>query len=378
VANYPIRSGVSVWRLVSRLSFSIILFGLTMEVCARIDDKINYDAPLLGSYDSTLLRKSDSEGIRHNVPNSRFEKWKINKFGFRGDEISLEKPRGMKRIACMGTSESFGLYEDSGKEWPAQLNDLLSPSGKFQVINTSVVGLGIEYFKPYLEKYVLKFEPDLVILYINPYFYISQVGKNPQKTSKPKMEEARQPISEGLTLKSLRIDLRIFPKIKQAFKQIVPPRVLKRFQIWSMSREVQALEKHHLNGTKPIDVIPESYLNSFKNDLNDIILFLSSKGVGVILSSYPVLISKTNLGEYLEIFLDNRRFCIELSFEGMIKAPKQFNSIIQSIANEGGAGYVDNFNGMPKEIKCFGDNVHYTNEGARIIASNFAKYILTH
>jgi hypothetical protein len=39
--------------------------------------------------------------------------------------------------------------------------------------------------------------------------------------------------------------------------------VLKQYQIWSMSREVKALEKRHLNGTKPIDVIPESYLNSF-------------------------------------------------------------------------------------------------------------------
>jgi hypothetical protein len=107
--------------------------------------------------------------------------------------------------------------------------------------------------------------------------------------------------------------------------------------------------------------------------------YLKDHGMDVVLCSYSVLESQANLNRPIEeIFLDSRRFVPNPSMEGMIKAPKQFNSIIQSIANEVGAGYVDNFNGMPKEIKCFGDNVHYTNERARIIASNFAKYILTH
>jgi hypothetical protein len=33
---------------------------------------------------------------------------------------------------------------------------------------------------------------------------------------------------------------------------------------------------------------------------------------------------------------------------------------------------------LPKDIQYFGDNVHYTNQGARLIAFNFAQYILNH
>lgn len=355
---------------------SSLLFIVTLEVSARIDDRISYDAPMWGRYDPDSLREDDSEGILHNIPNSQFEKWKINKFGFRGDEIPQEKPSGVKRIACMGASESFGLYEDPGKEWPAQLNDLLSPSGKFQIINTSVGGLSLLNFKPYLGKYVLKFEPNLVILYINPYFYVSQINKFLRKTSKLQNQETKQAVSRGSMLGLLAIKPRIYPKIKQMFKQIVPTLVLKRYQIWNTSRQVGVLEKNLPNGAAPLDTVPEEYLNSFRNDLIDIVKFLKEQRIGVILSSYPVLISKTNLKKYPEIFFDNRRFCVELSFEGMIEAPQRFNSVIQSLANDLGVGYVDNYSILENNIQYFRDNVHYSNEGARLIASNFAQFIL--
>jgi lysophospholipase L1-like esterase len=356
----------------------MFVFIVTLEVSARIDGSINYGAPLWGPYDSTLLEESDSEGILHNVPNSQFEKWKINKFGFRGDEVTQKKNKDITRIACMGASESFGLYEDPGKEWPAQLNDLLSPGGQFQIINTSVAGLGLRNFKSYLRKYVLKFEPDLVILYINPYFYVSQISRSLRKTSKLQNQEVNQPVSRGPTSKLLAVKLRIFPKIKQMFKKIIPPWILKRYQIWNTTRQVNSLEKNLLNGTSPLDTVPDEYLNSFRNDLIDLVHFLTEQRIGVILSSYPVLISKMNLEKYPEIFFDNRRFCIELSFEGMIKAPQCFNSAIQSVANDLGVCYVDSFIRLPKDIQYFGDNVHYTNQGARLIAFNFAQYILNH
>jgi len=100
---------------------SIIIFIVTLEMSARIDDKIRYDAPIFSNYSAALLRSRDSEGINYNIPNAHFEKWRINEQGFRGSEISLKKESERIRIVCLGTSETFGLYESPGKEWANQL-----------------------------------------------------------------------------------------------------------------------------------------------------------------------------------------------------------------------------------------------------------------
>ncbi len=69
----------------------------------------------------SVLFEEDSDGIHHNIPNAKYEKWEINSLGFRGKEIDLEKKEGQIRIACFGVSETFGVYESKDKEWPSQL-----------------------------------------------------------------------------------------------------------------------------------------------------------------------------------------------------------------------------------------------------------------
>ena len=149
--------------IVSGLKITVagIVFLLTIELCARFDDALKYDAPFWKGYTSESLKSSDSEGISRNIPNARFQKWQNNGDGFRGPEITPIKAPGTTRIICLGASESYGLYESPGKEWPAQLRTSLPK--KYEVINVSVVGLGLSSYEAYLKKYVLKLEPDLII-----------------------------------------------------------------------------------------------------------------------------------------------------------------------------------------------------------------------
>jgi hypothetical protein len=148
-----------------------VAFLLCLEVAARVDDKIQYSAPFLDRYSADRLRTNDSGGFKRNFPGRQFEKWRINQSGFRGPEISIKKTDGVKRIICLGSSETFGLYESPGKEWPAQLGTMLKSQGQFEVINASVAGLTLKNYLLYFEKYVLKFEPDVVILFVNPFYY---------------------------------------------------------------------------------------------------------------------------------------------------------------------------------------------------------------
>ena len=85
-----------------KFSISICLFFTTMEMSARIDDHIKYNAPFFENYSSDLLRKFDSNEIPFNVPNAKYEKWENNNSGFRGKIISIVKPANTNRIVCMG------------------------------------------------------------------------------------------------------------------------------------------------------------------------------------------------------------------------------------------------------------------------------------
>jgi hypothetical protein len=360
----------------ARFGLAVVVFFVSMEVCARVDDKIKYQAPLFGEYSPDRLRERDQDGIRHNIPNSRFEKWEINEYGFRGEAFSIEKQAGVRRIVCMGTSESFGLYESAGKEWPSQLAEMLSDKGKYQVINASVVGLPLRQFAPYIEKYVMPFQPDVVILYVNPYFYAQE--KLAQKSGGAEKTTERQPKSEAKleAREKLSMTPRLGGKMKLAVKEALPPTLLKKYQLWSMSREIRAIENEELKDKEPVDTVPQRVLESFREDLIRLVSFLANGNIQVVLSSYPVLICYENMDRHQEIFLDNRRFSIMLSLKGLIEAPRQFDLQIESVAREFGRAFVENAGAIPRRTDFFGDNVHYTNRGAQVVAKNFMNCIL--
>jgi hypothetical protein len=354
---------------------SILIFFITMEICARVDDKIKYNAPFMGQYDSSRLRAYDADGIRYNVPNSRYEKWIINELGFRGPVFPLKKPANVKRIVCLGASETFGLYETPGNEWPESLRKILDVDHRFQVINASVVGLTLGGYKKYIDKHILRISPDILVLYINPFDYCLS---NEKSAKKQEIIEAK-PRQKGLEYFFKRYvgSPRVSTKFKQAIKEVVPLNILKKYQNYSMQKQVNQLEKRKLGQQRPSDYVKQENLDRFENDLIVLIEYLKNKGITVITSSYPTLISTDNLDEYKEIFLDARRYTILLSLNGMIDASDRFNYIVEKVANKSDAIFIDNNKYVPKTIRYFGDNVHYTDEGANIIALNFADTLKT-
>ena len=56
------------------------------------------------------LHESTPEG-RRGEPYGHFGQWRLNAYGFRSPEISILPAPAMVRIAALGASETFGLYE---------------------------------------------------------------------------------------------------------------------------------------------------------------------------------------------------------------------------------------------------------------------------
>ncbi|MFW6107998.1 MAG: hypothetical protein ACOC70_02240, partial [bacterium] len=78
------------------------LFLVVLELCARVDDRLRWGAPVVGHYSHRLLTVEDERGI-HSRPGARFEKWELDEHGFRripgGPEITVQKPEGVIRVA---------------------------------------------------------------------------------------------------------------------------------------------------------------------------------------------------------------------------------------------------------------------------------------
>jgi len=93
----------------------------------------------------------------------------INGLGFRGDEISVEKPPGVFRIACLGGSSTYGSTPSSNAAtYPARLEERLRaarPDIDFQVINAGVPSWSTFESMSNLAFRLVDLELDLVIVY---------------------------------------------------------------------------------------------------------------------------------------------------------------------------------------------------------------------
>jgi len=56
-------------------------------------------------------------------------KYKVNGLGFRGNEFTVKKPKGVIRIIALGGSTTLGLGSRDPYTYPAQLERLLLDSG---------------------------------------------------------------------------------------------------------------------------------------------------------------------------------------------------------------------------------------------------------
>lgn len=359
-------------------ALAVIVFSIVIEISARVDDALKYGAPIFSRYSNEQLRDRDENGMRYNIPNARFEKWQNNKFGFRGPDFSSEKPEGVIRIVCMGVSETYGLFEDEGKDWPAQLSSMLQPHQSFHVINAATVGLSLQDYIDYMERHVFKFNPDIMIILANPQSYMGAMARKERENPAPSNPARRNIGTDQSTFGNLVASIRILPKAKQMLIRFVPEWLLHQFQHWDRTKKIEQLEKTYLKGRETIDEIPVEYLEAFRMDMEKIVEAARERGIDVILSTYPVLMTEDNLDEYSLIIMESRRFCVHLSNSGMLDASRTADSIVQAIADEKGLGFIDGHKLVPPNTEYFGDNVHLTNAGAEIFAGALADYIIDH
>ena len=294
----------------------VLLFFVVLEFSARVDDALHWNAPFWGNYSNERLTVTDALG-HHGRPNARFEKWQLNSFGFRGPEIEEKKPPGIIRVLVTGASETFGLYERAGKEYPAELQrqlDWLYPNC-FQVINASCAGMSPPRIEQAMRSWFYRFKPDIVLFYPSPQFYLDEVPPNTDIGS------------PGATPSLL--TLRLLGKAKLVIKSFLPEHlqsILRRLMI-------EQVVRRHEQGwvwTQP----PVERAEMFRQHLAHLVV--SVKEIGAL----PVLVTHANrFGTILnerdrEQLIALRRFYPRASTEIIIPFESIINETIRKTGNE--------------------------------------------
>jgi lysophospholipase L1-like esterase len=157
------------------LSLSVIVSAILTEGVFKIMDVREKHArhQVVGR----ISRVSEIPGVRFEMlpnitsttPGFKGEV-RINNLGFRGEDVSVEKPPGTYRIAVLGDSITFGRYLSEKSVYPRLLEESMNSSGRYprpvEVINASFSGRDTWEELALLEHRVMPLRPDLVVLEI--------------------------------------------------------------------------------------------------------------------------------------------------------------------------------------------------------------------
>lgn len=352
-----------------------VVFLLTAELFARVDDTVTWRAPLLGPYTEGLLMVRDPIVIRGR-PEYRFEKWRMNNLGFRGADIS-EMPRpGIIRVVVLGASETFGLYESEGLEYPARMQSLLDSlaQGRFEVINAALPGMMLVSMVPYYESVVARLKPDYVFIYPTPSFYLFVSEPKPVVIGRPQppvptANRPVQPPDQG------QFTSRLAAKGREAVKGLVPPALLNAYREWRLRR---------VRSSHPADwvwdAVPEGRMATFGQDLEQLLQVIQSGG------SQTVMVTHTNrfVGCPSCLAGGDRRHAVNLMLRDYPRASPQVmvavdsaaNQVARDVARKVGAPIVDVEGRIPPTSKNFADYSHFTDQGADLMARILAAELL--
>jgi hypothetical protein len=354
----------------------VFVFMLTLEVAARLDDAAAWGAPFLRNYSAAELVVWDSLGVR-NKPGAQFEKWKINSSGFRGPEVEPTSPAGSIRVAILGASESFGLFESEGHEYPARLRSVLDSiaPGRFEVINASMAGLGLPTMASYFKDFVAPFEPDLVVVYPSPSFYLEVEPPRPLRprpTPSPGGRAGGNATLRGLLPRSP--EARLARKARLLLRRFIPPR------IQSLVREAQSYVIRRRHDPEWLwDSVPRDRIEAFETDLQRLVDEIHTIG------AEPVLVTHTNRlrKPATDYTAEDRHHALALlvmypraSIEILASVDEYTNAAMRQLSGSAGVFLIDVDGQIPASGQYFADYAHFTDEGAGLMARILARELV--
>ena len=331
-----------------------VIFVSVLEACARIDDALSYGAPLWGVYDDQALYLKDQLG-RWGRPGGRYERWQLNSLGYRGPEL---QPQTL-RIVCFGASETFGLYEDPGEEYPRQLErDLNSLAGgnRIQVINAAYPGETLRTATVRIPQVISQVSPSFALIYpsVADYILLAPAQPAPNAASEAPGEIATTP-------SDLVSQLRLAKRVRNLLKAALPQAVQTKLRELEIRRDAARFTV--------VDRVPEENVRRFQEELTALIVALHDRGVEPVLATHATVFAAQLTPRDRELLVAWRKFFPMLKEDGFIDMERRMNQVIRETATLENVLLIDVQSEIPHRPEYFADFSHFTNAGAQVMAA---------
>lgn len=341
----------------ARLCLWLILAVVTLEVSARTEDKLRYGAAFFGNYSLDSLYRYDELG-KYGRPFASYLKWHLNEAGYRGPGLR----QGTFRIACIGSSETFGLYETAENEWPRQLERMLnqrSGTRGYEVIDAAYPGLSTGTSLLRLPQMLAAVHPQMVVIYPSYTSYIENDQAQPwplTTTAKPRPKPEHT-----------HFEWRISARTETFLKASVPDGV----QNWIRGLEVRRTAQK----TAAMERLPEQNVTAFQTDLTRLVTELESQGIHVVLVTHANRFGKTVTPEEAPVLTAWRKFYPTIKEGGLLDMEARMSGVVREVGAQTRVPVVDGANLVPPGRVNFLEFVHFTDVGARTLATLVADEI---
>ena len=351
-----------------------MLFALSLEAACRIEDWVEFRTPVFArerSQEDLLVR--DAVGM-HGRPGGRFQKWSLNEFGMRGPAVSRVKPTRVIRVVAAGASETFGLYESPGREYPRQLEDTLNArfadhrtaceGWKAQVLNAAMPGMSLPTIDQDIRLRVRPLAPDFVVLYATPAAYLDDA-----------VPVAARPdtVTHGTSLLPAHNALfpRVADRIRTQLKALLPTAVQDRMR----RRQISVMVAQHARNWR-FTSVPTDRIQRFEADLRQAVGSIRSIG------AVPVLMTHANrfIGSSTSDVAALRaweKFYPRASGETIVAIDSSARLTTIAVARDSQAVLVDLAPALAiSRGAAFADYSHFTDLGASLAAGILARSIV--
>lgn len=288
---------------------------------------------------------------------------RINKYGFRGPDYAYEKPPGTLRIAVFGGSAGF-CYHASGEQatWPAIVEAELEAALDLpvEVINLALPGFDVFHSKINYLCFGRAFDPDAIIVYhtwndmkkfrgLETVPYRSGTGSVPAKPLWQKVARNTQLGRHGRNT---------YWKLKQS----------------AMENKYEADEDFKGKVDRPIS---EKAIAWERRNFEDFVVLANNDGVlPVLVSQGTLVVDEALADDDVRRLLAPRVDWVGMSLPLIARTWEQVADIIEEVAREHGAVFVDGYRTVPHDLEHMEDAVHLTDAGNAVLGREISRVII--
>jgi len=358
-------------RYSGRLLLILLVILLAMEISARTEDRVRYGTPWFSPYrEQAEMIVRDADGV-HGRRSARFQKWAMDSLGFRGPEVDSAPAPGTLRVVAAGASETYGLYESEGKEYPRQLQDSLTAAlpalsclgaRRVEVLNAAMAGMTLPTVTQDVRLRLRRFSPKIIVYYPTPAQYLNDelpVAARPDSNAAgPARPDWRRSLHP-----------RVFDRLREQAKLLLPAGV----QDYLRTRMVEAEVARHGPGWR-WDRLPSDRLEAYEADLRVLVGAIRGVGAEPVLATHGSIFSPGQAPDPRPLHM-YQRFYPRATGEVILAFDSAAAVRTRRVAQDSSTGFADVLDAVPPAG--YADNIHFNDAGASRAAGTMAIAVVT-